>query len=62
MKLSEDESKECTFQIKINGLKIPEEKRTNHELEARQMTLRADSLGLMDPLDEGLSLIFDARS
>ena len=61
MKPSESDPKEFIFPIKIKGLKILKENKESHEKEVLQMTDRADSLGYMDPLDEGLSLIFDPR-
>jgi len=62
MKPSENDANEFIFPINIKGLKIPEEKKASHEKEARQMAAKVDSLGYLDPLDEGLSLIFDPRA
>ena len=49
------------FTLRVTGLVIPNEKKAELEKSADDMTDMADSFGYLDPLDEGLSLIFDPR-
>jgi hypothetical protein len=49
------------FTIRVAGLTIPNERRAEFEELVEKMGDMADSLRYLDPLDEGLSVIFDPR-
>lgn len=49
------------FNVRVTGLVISEGRREEFEKSADDMADMADSLGYLDPLDEGLSVIFDPR-
>jgi hypothetical protein len=49
------------FTIRVTGLTIPNERRAEFERLVEKMGDMADSLGHLDPLDEGLSVFFDPR-
>jgi hypothetical protein len=49
------------FNVRVTGLVIPDGRREEFEKSADDMADMADSLGYLDPLDEGLSVVFDPR-
>ncbi len=61
MKSEERETRSPKFTLRVTGLAIPNGRKAEFEKSVENMADMADSLGLMDPLDEGLSVIFDPR-
>lgn len=61
MTSDERETKSPRFPLRVTGLVIPNGKKAEFEKSAEGMADMADSLGYLDPLDEGLSVIFDPR-
>jgi hypothetical protein len=61
MTFDERETKSPRFTLRVTGLVIPNGKKAGFEKSVEGMTDMADSLGCLDPLDEGLSVIFDPR-
>jgi hypothetical protein len=49
------------FNVRVTGLAIPDGRREEFEKSADDIADMADSLGYLDPLDEGLSVVFDPR-
>jgi hypothetical protein len=49
------------FILRVTGLSIPDERRAEFEELVENLTDMADSLGHLDPLDDGLSVFFDPR-
>ena len=49
------------FTLRVTGLAIPNERKAEFEKSVEEMADMADSLGYPDPLDEGPSVVFDAR-
>ncbi len=47
--------------LRVTGLAIANGKRAEFEKSVEEMADMADSLGYLDPLDEGPSVVFDAR-
>lgn len=61
MTSDERETKSPRFTLRVTGLAIPNGKKAEFEKSVENMADMADSLGYLDPLDEGLSVIFDPR-
>ncbi len=61
MKSDERETRSPKFTLRVTGLAIPNGRKAEFEKSVENMADMADSLGFMDPLDEGLSVIFDPR-
>ena len=55
------QTRQPRFTIRVTGLTIPNERRAEFERLVEKMEDMADSLGHLDPLDEGLSVFFDPR-
>jgi hypothetical protein len=49
------------FNVRITGLAIPSGRKADFEKSVEGMMDMADSLGYLDPLDEGISVVFDPR-
>ena len=49
------------FTLRVTDLAIVNERRAEFEKSVEEMADMADSLGYLDPLDEGPSVVFDAR-
>ena len=61
MTSDERETKSPRFTLRVKGFVIPNGKEAEFEKSVEGMADMADSLGYLDPLDEGLSVIFDPR-
>ena len=59
MKSDERQTQSPRFTLRATGLVIPNGRKAEFEKSMENMTDIADSLGYLDPLDEGLSVIFD---
>lgn len=59
MKSDERQTQSPRFTLRVTGLVIPNGRKVEFEKSMENMTDIADSLGYLDPLDEGLSVIFD---
>jgi len=59
MKSDERQTQSPRFTLRVTGLVIPNGRKAEFEKSMENMTDIADSLGYLDPLDEGLSVIFD---
>ena len=57
----ERETKSPRFTLRVTDLAIPNGKKAKFEKSVEDMADMADSLGYLDPLDKGLSVIFDPR-
>ena len=61
MKSHQKGKRDVQFTLSITGLAIPKERKAQLEESAQAMAGLADSLGYLDPLDQGLPVIFDPR-